>query len=609
MCGIAGIISSDTSCIYKERLQKMADALAHRGPDGEAWWINHKGNAGFAHRRLAIIDLSNTGNQPMHYADRYTIVYNGEIYNYVELKDALIKKGYSFRSSCDTEVILAAYACYGENCLALFDGMFAFAIWDEQEQTLFAARDRFGEKPFYYYHNGHQLLFASEMKALWSAGIEKVQNKTLLYNFLTLGYTSDPADLFETFYTNISKLPAAFSLKYNAVTKALETTRYWDIDSMNKTVISDKEAMEQFKHLLVSSVQKRLRSDVQTGTSLSGGLDSSSIIAILCNDLHKGEKMQTFSATFPLFEKDESAFQQEVVKRFKLINHTVSPTADDLVNSLSKLNYHQEEPFQSSSIFAQFKVFELAAQHNTTVLLDGQGADETLAGYNKYHHWYLEELYIKDKKLFREEKRANPDTAWNWRNTLIARFPAVTSGYIERIKAIQQKKNRDLTKDFINNFGHSFYHYPQPGSLNSVLYYNTSINGLEELLRYADRNSMAHGREVRLPFLQYELVQFIFSLPAHFKIRNGFSKWILRQSMDGCLPASIVWRKDKTGFEPPQQQWMEHKMVKEYIHEAKRLLVKQGILTAEALDKPIRPAAAHEAENYDWRFLSAAVIF
>ncbi|HJU45590.1 MAG TPA: asparagine synthase (glutamine-hydrolyzing) [Chitinophagaceae bacterium] len=590
MCGIAGIISSNSSLISQQRLKAMSDALAHRGPDGESQWFNLSGTVCFAHRRLAIIDRTETGRQPMHYLDRYTIVHNGEIYNYIELKETLAKKGYSFTSSSDTEVILAAYDCYREKCVEHFDGMFTFAIWDEKEQALFAARDRFGEKPFFYYYDKEQLIFASEMKALWAAGVKKEANRTLLYNYLTLGYTCNPADLSETFYTNISKLPAASYLKYHLTANTLETGRYWDIDrTYTDNTISEKEAIEKFQHLFHSSIQKRLRSDVSVGTSLSGGLDSSSIVAMICRDrLNDSQNkltntvIQTFSAVFPGFEKDESRYQQLVAGRYGVENHAITPTADEMMATLDKLCYHQEEPFQSSSIFAQYKVFELAKQYSVTVLLDGQGADEILAGYDKYY---------------------------SRKSRVLNRLPVISAIYIERLKAVQQKRNRYLSKSFKEDNGHSYYQFPLRDQLNTVLYYNTFINGLEELLRYADRNSMAHGREVRLPFLQHELVEFVFSLPEHFKIRNGFGKWLLRQSMQDYLPDAITGRKDKIGFEPPQQQWMRTPALQEKIQEAKRVLVKKDILDKAVLNHTIRPQGAHEAGNYDWRFLSAAIVF
>ena len=208
----------------------MTDALVHRGPDGEGFWQNESGNVLFGHRRLSIIDLTEAGHQPMHYIRSLLIIHNGEIYNYIELRDELKKKGYLFRSQTDTEVIVAAYDCWEDECVDHFDGMFAFAIWDEKEKLLFAARDRFGEKPFFYFFDGNNFLFASEMKALWAAGIERRPNLKMLFNFITIGYSDNPADPIETFFENISKLPAATLLKYNTANKKFILEKYWDID-------------------------------------------------------------------------------------------------------------------------------------------------------------------------------------------------------------------------------------------------------------------------------------------------------------------------------------------------------------------------------------------
>jgi asparagine synthase (glutamine-hydrolysing) len=213
MCGIAGIVSADPRAVTIERLQVMSDALKHRGPQGDGYWINHNNLVGLGHRRLSIIDLSAAGAQPMHYPGQYTITYNGELYNYLELKKELTSKGYAFTSACDTEVVLAAYACYGKECLQHFDGMFAFAIWNETSQTLFCARDRFGEKPFYYTQHNNQFLFASEMKGLWAAGIAKSMHRGMLLNYLTLGFTNDPLDTAKTFYQGIHALPSAHYLQ------------------------------------------------------------------------------------------------------------------------------------------------------------------------------------------------------------------------------------------------------------------------------------------------------------------------------------------------------------------------------------------------------------
>lgn len=590
----------------------MTDLLAHRGPDAEADWINDDGTVGFGHRRLAIIDLSVNAAQPMHCLNRYTIVYNGEIYNYIEIRQILSTKGYTFTSASDTEVILAAYDCWKENCLQHFDGMFALAIWDEKEKLLFAARDRLGEKPFHYGFHNDALLFASEIKALWAAGMKKKVNEPLLYNFITLGYTQNPHDPAETAYQKIYKLPAGYFFYYTIDERSIQPKQYWSVDPSIDNSVTTGEATRQFTALFNQSVEKRLRSDVPLGTSLSGGLDSSSIAATICR-LQPQVDLQTFSAVFPGTAADESAYIQLLAKENNIGNFTVAPSADDFIKDFEKLCFHQEGLITSASVYAQYKVFELAKEHGVKVLLDGQGADEILAGYHKYYHWYWQQLYREDRPLLQQEMVAARalDIAeeWNWKNKLSAVWPRYATKYLTRQRAKTQLATAGLNGEFSRAFGTSYYHLPQPDSLNNVLRYNTFQNGLEEMLQYADRNSMAHGREVRLPFLQHELVQFIFSLPASYKIRAGRTKWLLRKSMENILPAAITWRKDKIGFEPPQKKWMQQPVVQEYIREGKNKLVQQNILDKMVLTKKIQPLDAHAADNFDWRYLVASQLF
>lgn len=609
----------------------MTDALVHRGPDGEGLWQNESGNVLLGHRRLSIIDLTDAGHQPMHLNPypspmgekggfpRYTIIHNGEIYNYIELKEELKKKGYIFHSQTDTEVIVAAYDCWGDECVDYFDGMFAFAIWDEKEKEVFAARDRFGEKPFFYFFDGNQLLFASEMKALWAAGIERVPNQKMLFNFITIGYTDNPTQPGETFFENISKLPAATTLSFNSRTNEIVLEKYWDIDpeKQNKK-ITDTEALEQFNHLLTTSVKRRLRSDVSIGTSLSGGLDSSSIVSVI-NQIqaittNTGNTPKTFTAIFPGFEKDELEFSKLVADKFHLQQFTVPVSGDEMMEEWEKLCYHHEEPFGSASVYAQYKVYELAKQHNVKVILDGQGADETLAGYHKYYKWYWQELF-RNRKLFgskelKAAKEMGVRERFDFKNIIAAYFPGFATVTLENqylLKAINQE---DLSKDFVKlQSKEAYYTTPDHFTLNGVLYFNTCTHGLEELLRYADRNSMAHGREIRLPFLSKELVEFIFSLPSNFKIRKGWTKWLLRESMANRLPAEITWRQEKIGFEPPQKKWMAGKQLQDGIQDAKNKLVNENVLKPESLNKKITPKSSHEADNYDWRYFSAATLF
>lgn len=616
MCGIAGILSLHHEPVATERLQKMGAALIHRGPDGEGYWQNRDQTLGFAHRRLAIIDLSEAAGQPMHYLDRYTIVYNGEIYNYPEIRAVLLQKGYRFRTQSDTEVILAAYDCYREACLQHFDGMFAFAIWDEKEQVLFAARDRFGEKPFYYHAGDAAFLFASEMKALWAAGVPReVEHGALLY-YLALGWTGSPADPARCFYRDIYSLPPAHFLLLRRAGEDIEIHSYWDLYKEEQVSVSDPgAAIEDFNGLFGTSVERRLRSDVPVGSSLSGGLDSSSVVATMTQLLSRAPDLAAFSAVFPGFEKDESARIGETVDRFGLRSYSVTPAASDLVHDLEKLLYHHETPVASASVYAQYRVFELAQRQGVKVLLDGQGADETLAGYPKYLHWFIQEMLGRRKfGQARQELEAlrqkGLPVQWSWKNYLAAFFPAQTAHRLERKMIRQLFHQPDLQNDFREHaYDRLSIVKPLVLSLNDILYFNTCRFGLEELLRNADRNAMAHGREVRLPFLNHKLVEFAFALPSRFKIHDGWTKWILRKAMESRLPGELVWQRGKTGFEPPQKQWMEDPGMQERIRESRRRLVQAGILKPAVLDKKIQPQHSTAADNYDWRYLCAGSLW
>jgi asparagine synthase (glutamine-hydrolysing) len=614
MCGIAGILSNNKTIVSNNRLKQMTDVLAHRGPDGEGLWVNENETVALGHRRLSILDLSEAASQPLHFLNRYTIIHNGEIYNYVELRNQLLQKGYSFRSQSDTEVITAAYDYWKEECVQQFDGMFAFAIWDEQEQQLFAARDRFGEKPFYYFADDEQFIFASEFKALWAAGISKDWNHTMLLSFLANGHTQNATDSSLTFYKNIFCLPQAHYATYQLHNQQLHIHQYWDLDKQTQNNITEADAVERLNELLSNSVQRRLRSDVAVGSSLSGGLDSSSIVAII-NKL-SSEKSKTFTATFPGFEKDELQYAKLVVDQFHLEQNTVQPAAEGFISDFEKLCYYQEQPFNSSSVYAQYKVMDLAKQKNVTVLLDGQGADETLAGYSKYIHWFLQELVGtwkftsagNERNLFAQNKIP---FQWNTTNYLAAWFPLMASTKLEERERKKIFNHSHITREYAHAHYDKFFSINKPpvSRLNDVLYFNTMQQGLGELLHYADRNSMAHGRELRLPFLSHELVEFIFSLPSTLKMHNGFTKYILRKAMDKTLPSEIVWRKDKVGYEPPQKKWMENTMLQEMMMDGRRKLVSEKILKKDVLKKPLQLKAAYEADNFDWRCLTVAQHF
>lgn len=616
MCGIAGIIQSGPKH-GSDTLERMTAALAHRGPDGKGLWQNDSRTALLGHRRLAILDLTAAGDQPMHFQNpqtgaRYSIVHNGEIYNYIELRKQLQNEGYRFHTQTDTEVILAAYDYWQDECVDYFDGMFAFAIWDEQEQELFAARDRFGEKPFFFWKQNDTLLFASEIKALWAAGLPRTANLKMLFNFITIGYTGNPADPQETFFEQVQKLPPASRLCFNPADGYFSIEKYYEIDPDEQNLrITDTEAIEKFRSLLDASVKRRLRSDVAVGCSLSGGLDSSAIASRI-HDLQPNNPLHCFTAHFPEFEKDELSYARLITAPRQLPHHISALSDTDLPEHWQTFMYHQEEPVGSASAFAQYMVFKLAAESQVKVLLDGQGADEILAGYHKYYKWYWQELFIKRRLLRSKEityaHKLGITEKFGFKNVMAALFPDLASVILERQYLVHALQQPNLHRDFIRlQSKEAYYTTPEIHSLNGVLHFNTSTHGLDELLRYADRNAMAHGREARLPFLSHELVSFVFSLPAHFKIRQGWTKWILRQAMDQQLPAAINWRKDKTGFEPPQLQWMLHPAMQQLIRDARQKLVDYKILQKGILTRPVEASAAYSPLTRDWRYLAASV--
>ncbi|GAO42402.1 asparagine synthetase [Flavihumibacter petaseus NBRC 106054] len=589
----------------------MTDALRHRGPDGQGTWNNPGESLFFGHRRLAVIDLSPAAAQPMHLGNRYTIVYNGEIYNYMELKAQLQQEGASFSTGSDTEVILQGFHYWGASLVHQLDGMFAFAIWDEQEKTLFLARDRFGEKPLFYHFDGEgRFHFASEMKAFWAAGVSRLPDPAAVTFFLATGKSNPALSAENTFYQQLYQVPPA---SYCSVRKGndallLERTIYWDIDKQVTWKGTDADAVQQFSQLLEDSVYKRLRADVPCGSSLSGGVDSGSI-AFFMSQLMQ-QPYSGFSAVFPGYEKDESVSIAALREQLAINSVLVHPDANELNDQLDGMLYHQEEPVGSASVFAQYLVYAAARKTGVTVLLDGQGADELLGGYESTTHWYLQELWRKDKTAAREAVKRFRNNGWRgpwgWKNYMAAWFPAAAQNALIRKEKHTITATPFLHPDLETDFPYEVLYKPLVTGLNDLLYDELTRSRLPELLRYADRNSMAFGREIRLPFLQPDLVSFTFSLPASLKVRDGYRKWILRQAMHQKLPDKIVWQVGKIGFEPPQASWMQHSLIRDRIRESRKKLVEKGWLTSKVLDAPFQPATAFDANNYDWRHLVLA---
>jgi len=564
MCGIAGIYNLNNESVSQDTLKRMGDIIRHRGPDDEGLWIDR--NIGFGHRRLSIIDLSPAGHQPMSNEDKTIwITYNGEVYNYIELRPELEAKGHRFISHTDTEVILHAYEEYGEECLNKFNGMFAFCLWDSRQNKLFCARDRFGIKPFYYYFDAKMFAFASEIKALLeNKGIEKRPNNQIICDYLVYGYLDHTE---ETFFARIKQLPPAHYLVIKD--GKLSRKRYWDLNPDEKYESSnDLKYAQRFYELFEDSIRLRLRSDVPVGTCLSGGLDSSSIVCVV-NNLLWGQTLniqgltpmqKTFSSCFEDKTYDEREFIQEVINKTKVEANFTFPDGKKLFDIIPEVIWHQDEPFGSTSIFAQWHVMQLARAKGVIVLLDGQGADELLAGYHGYYDFYFTDLIktFQFKRLIQELDLYSKYHSYSKLSTLVRLIrpflPYSLSSYLKSI--LKTKISSWVDPDFVKTYQRKIVSVQKyKGCLDDHLYQFFTNSSLPALLHYEDRNSMAFSVEARVPFLDYRLVEFIFSLPSSQKIRDGITKIVLRNAMKGILPEKVRMRMDKMGFVTPADVW------------------------------------------------------
>ena len=558
MCGIAGIVYVDGRPVDPMLLRRMTEVLTHRGPDDGGYLIED--GIGLGHRRLSIIDLSSAGHQPMSNEDGSVwITYNGEVYTYPELTAELKAKGHVFRSRTDTEAVLHAYEEYGVDCLSKFNGMFAFAIWDRRRRRLFCARDRFGIKPFHYFWDGHSFRFASEIKAvLQDKEIERSPNDRQILEFLAVEGLNRSE---ETFFKGIYTLPPAHYLTLR--NGRMQIRRYWEIqpdhpDDFAADEREDRLWAEAFRHLFEDAVRLRLRSDVPVGTCLSGGLDSSSIVCVANRLLSGDGRQKTFSACFEDPAYDERPFAQEVLRCTGAEGHVVFPGGEDFLEEMRRLIWHQEEPLGGASVYAQWHVMRLAREGEVKVLLDGQGADEILAGYEEYHSSYFLDLACRFEvgRLIEEvgarwNSRTSPGLK-TARNTL---FFALPEDFQNGIFASMERK-------WLGPFSEGIrleLDGPLPSRrdhLTGHLLRLLTVSRLPSLLHFEDRNSMAFSIEARVPFLDHRLVEFSFSLPAAQKIRGGLRKVVLRNAMKGILPEKVRTRIDKMTFQAPQGKWL-----------------------------------------------------
>ena len=551
MCGIAGIIYKD-SFVNEADIQKMLDVIVHRGPDGQGTFIEK--NIAFGHRRLSIIDLSDNSSQPMHYNEKYVLVFNGEIYNYIEIREELISAGYAFKTTGDTEVLIAAYDKWGSDCVKKFNGMWAFALYDKQKQIVFISRDRFGVKPLYYAEVDNKFVLCSEIKQLLHFYKKNKVNHAILLDYLLSGL-EDHTDY--TFFEGVFKLPQSHNMTYNLANNTFRIEQYYTL-LVNRTLsdLNETETVDKFKSILLDSVKLRLRSDVCVGTCLSGGTDSSAI-ASMASSINKSVSTNKFIAiTAKSVEQqtDESAYAEMVVKNSNLDWRITEPTFDDFKDNIEKLIYNQEEPFGSPSVFMQAEVFRKAKEAGCIVMLDGQGGDEILLGYERYYAAYIKSLPFF-QKISESYKSVNSSRLSA--KELIAYLYYFTNF---KIRISRLKKRYSFVKPEV------FESWKKDNIKKSIDSYKNIIEmqklelmsqQLPHLLRYEDKNSMMHSIESRLPFLDYRVVETALSINNKLKIKNGWSKYILRKSIENIVPKEIAWRKNKLGFNAPEKLWIK----------------------------------------------------
>lgn len=568
MCGIFAAVGVP---VTPERI----DIVAHRGPDGRGWrdYVSPGGPVVLGHRRLAIIDTSDAGLQPMMDASgRYHLVFNGEIYNYIELREELKARGEVFVSESDSEVLLRGFMLWGVDCLPRLRGMFAFLIWDDREKILFAARDRYGIKPLYYTALPGGIAFASEIKQLLDlpGGARRI-NLARAHDFLAGGISDHTA---ETMFQGINQLRGGEFCTVAArkgAPGALTIKRWHKIALPELEEIKEASAAERFRDLLADSVRLHLRADVPVGSCLSGGLDSSSIVCLMAAMLPAGAPGQhTVSACYADKAVDEKPFMDTVVAKTGVQPHFIFPRPEDLFARASDITWHQDEPFGSTSIFAQWCVFETARAAGLKVMLDGQGADEILAGYHSFFPIYLAELARSARLLtlaqtFAERRRVHGQGYTG--QTLRLAFSLAPNS----IKALVRRTHRGRAQHGWLSSGVMAELDKQPTALEtaaaslgvapprdiaSLCLVMAHASNMPMLLHWEDRNSMAHGIEARVPFLDPPLADFALALGNRHKLVGADTKRVLRRALGDLLPREVSERRDKLGFATPEASWM-----------------------------------------------------
>lgn len=606
MCGITGILALDKhKPIDTHLLAQMTELIRHRGPDDAGYLCvrentvssysapdstpevrkryplldqSVKPRLGLGFRRLAILDLSESGHQPMSDTQLgLHIVFNGEIYNYIELREELKQAGYEFHTQTDTEVILKAYHAWGADCLRRFNGIWAFAIWDSKQNSLFCSRDRFGVKPFYYCVHEGILYFGSELKQLLATQVDKCLNYPMLWRSMKINALQVYGE--ETFWSGIKALEAGHCLSVKDGEIILKRYHHLDPAMFETSKLSFPDAVDRYRELFERAVRWQMRSDVEVGACLSGGLDSSAIVGIASRQT--GRTMQTFSAWFDgVPELDERKWIQEVVLASGSSSHLISPNAEDADNWFNEVTWFNDLP-PGSPFTAQYSVMRLAQRHRIKVLLDGQGSDELTGGYRHAQYRHYADLIrsgqagitLREIKSHLKGKKVGQRLG-NLGKIFLSTFLSEPNLYQQEFKHLRfdpfnaefQSKARSAQStpilDRIANTG--------SGKLSNFLYNMIYSTSLPTLLHWEDRMSMAASIESRVPFLDHELVEFAFSLPSQYKIRGGQGKFIHRKAMQDIVPPAIFARKAKSVFGSPfTQLWLRgrlRKQVEEMLH-------------------------------------------
>jgi asparagine synthase (glutamine-hydrolysing) len=602
MCGITGLVSLQGAPIDPAVLQRMTDRQAHRGPDGEGFLFGWEDEGGFAHklvqhtrqweggrvpvrlalghRRLAILDLSDRGLQPMPTGDgKCWIVFNGEIYNHRELRSELEGRGYTFGTRTDTEVLLQAYREWGEDCLARLQGMYAFAIWDGARRCLFAARDRLGIKPFYYATPGGTFAFASEMKALLVCpGLDAATDDDAVVGFL-IHANCDYGE--RTLLREVKALPPGYCLTVHASTGRVDVRQYWQLLPEHANGVRDSVRLDGLRTLLTSTMQSHLMSDVRAGSCLSGGIDSSTVVSLIGKLWREqpdqatalGDRFLTFTSCWKYPELDERTYADAVARSAGAESHLVFPSAEDFWETFPLMAWHQDMPFPSISYYAQWSVMRAARDAGVKVLLDGQGGDEVFGGYAKFRYASLASL-LRSGRLVRFALEAGAMMGQGDLNYVLN----LRRGYrylptrLRRLLGVDSLLEGVLRTDWDHALGGEstpatrWWRYARAGAsddtgisvMQRIQVDDIMMDTLPLLLRMEDRSSMAFSLEARVPLLDHELVDYGISLPDHLKVHNGWSKFAIREVMRGVLPDAVRERTSKLGFAAPDRRWLAH---------------------------------------------------